>query len=1023
MADESGLSNDEVRDSESTDFRKSILNILQIIKNNQFYSTYEDISFSVSSTFSEISSWSHSFVKGQATRFYRTIFRSPGPIVLVMILLTFLVGKDAMDFGQQINGDVEIYLPDGADSTELLLDVREQWSTDIVLLYIHTDNSIDDPVRRGSENITDVDILRQISFLEGDDDNKDMGRYARGIDWNKDDRGTQDGVVWILSAPQMIKEANSAPNRFACSVEKYGLPIQTGDDCNIANQDPRDTYVIPDNQDRINNTVENLGSSLDSLVIDTNGDGIWDTSVVVMGIRFDMTGTDVDTRFDPNGEEILDHKSFILHLKEVIDDCARNPDIYNQFDDPLCGRDYEGIKLSSMNEERWEELPTRQAITVTGLTPVLHDVSDAIYLALEDMLPISLAFVCIAMIALHRNPKVLIICGTPIVLSLATTFGTTVILDIMLTPMIIAAGPILIGLGVDYALHLINRIEETRENMLEENANLVWQSKRDGDPILELDPWDKQLYLDATVHSIMTTGHAILLSAITTIVGFSVLAWAWLVPIQPMRTVGITLVLGISCTFFFSIIMVPALGWLVRYRKTGGKKAEKAWKIIGEVPVKGSAIVIVFAVVVSAIGFVFLEEELGADITAGSNEVPPDLESYETLAEYSTVFEGGQTNMFIIDAEDRGVRDDIAPIRHLEVLDSIEYITEEKINNVENTSSISLVTILKAIHINVNLSGQEMYDRSLWEILHSPCWEDQFQPECIITGDFVITSVTTREVMINIAFDTLSYEIRSMLMNEPMANLGETKTLVYVNQPYLNLALAGELRNQLDTYLSEGGCDDALNCNALGVDSVKNSLLTGGLPVSLDINKGIHNAQSDATIATMIVLLFAMTLLFRSPRLAFFTMTSVAVVVLWQPLLMKSGDVNVNVFTAMISTIVFGIGVDDSIHVMDRIREEKETPGGIVKAVARTGQTIFETTATTCAGLAAGLTLAIPGLRNFFILMMLLIFLALLTSAILLPSLLVAYRTIESWIKGEGNWQDYEDNAHIISEAMDAELS
>jgi predicted RND superfamily exporter protein len=481
--------------------------------------------------------------------------------------------------------------------------------------------------------------------------------------------------------------------------------------------------------------------------------------------------------------------------------------------------------------------------------------------------------------------------------------------------------------------------------------------------------------------------------------------------------------LGISCTFFFSIILVPSLGWLVRYRKTGGKNAEKIWAKIGEVPVKGAWIVIAFALIISSGGALMLGKELGADITAGSNEVPPDLESYETLAEYSSVFEGGQTNMFIIDAEARGVRDDIAPIRHLEVLDSIEYIQEEKIDNVANTSSISLVTLLKAIHINVNLSGQEMYDRSLWEILHSPCWEDQFQPECIITGDFVITSVTTREVMINIAFDTLSYEIRSMLMNEPMSNLGETKTLVYVNQPYLNLALAGELRDQLDAYLSEGGCDDALNCNALGVDSVKNSLLTGGLPVSLDINKGIHNAQSDATIATMIVLLFAMTLLFRSPRLAFFTMTSVAVVVLWQPLLMYTGDVNVNVFTAMISTIVFGIGVDDSIHVMDRIREENETPGGIVKAVARTGQTIFETTATTCAGLAAGLTLAIPGLRNFFTLMMLLIFLALLTSAILLPAMIVAYRTIESAIKGEENWQDYEEDAHIVSGAMDAELT
>jgi predicted RND superfamily exporter protein len=490
-----------------------------------------------------------------------------------------------------------------------------------------------------------------------------------------------------------------------------------------------------------------------------------------------------------------------------------------------------------------------------------------------------------------------------------------------------------------------------------------------------------------------------------------------------MRTVGITLVLGITCTFFFSIILVPALGWLVRYRKTGGKKAEKIWEKIGEVPVRGAFVVIIVAFLISSLGAFYLSAELGKDITGSSDEVPPGLESYEALAEYSRVFEGGQTNMFIIDAKDRGMVDNVAPIRHLEVLDSIENMQEEKINHVANTTSISLVTILKAVHINVNLSGQQMYDRSLWEILHSPCWDDPAQLECIISGDIVITSATSRETMINIAFDTLSYEIRSMLMNEPLANLGETKTLVYVNQPYISLGIAGELRDQLDAYLSEGGCDDALSCNAMGVDGVKNSLLTGGLPVSLDINKGVHNAQMDATIATMIVLLITMTILFRSPRLAFFTMTAVGVVVLWQPLLMRGGDVNVNVFTAMISTIVFGIGVDDSIHVMDRIREEGETPAGIVKAVARTGQTIFETTVTTSAGLAAGLTLAIPGLRNFFTLMMILIFLALLTSAILLPAMIVVYRQIISWVKGEGNWQDYDNVATLSESTMDAELT
>ena len=75
---------------------------------------------------------------------------------------------------------------------------------------------------------------------------------------------------------------------------------------------------------------------------------------------------------------------------------------------------------------------------------------------------------------------------------------------------------------------------------------------------------------------------------------------------------------------------------------------------------------------------------------------------------------------------------------------------------------------------------------------------------------------------------------------------------------------------------------------------------------------------------------------FRSPRLGIYTMIPVAVVILWQPLFMQSGDVNVNIFTAMIGTIVFGIGVDDSIHVMHRIREDGETPEGMASAIEET---------------------------------------------------------------------------------------
>jgi len=910
---------------------------------------------------------------------------------------------------------VEIYLPDGAESKELLLEVREGWSTDIVMLYIHTNNAIEDEMLRGEENVTDMDILNQLSYLEGDEKSP-PGNYARGLDWNKEDRGREDGVVWVLSAAQIIKEANSSSGRFACSLEEH--QIETTEGCPLTSATPPPLYTIPDQQDTIDEYVENAGNLMDSFAKDTNGDGVWDTAVVILGIRFEMEGTQIDDRDDPKGgsEGLWDHKAFIQYAHRLIYEKS-DPGICN-----LCYRWYDE-KLSSMwyennetGEAEWRTPDSnggeRRAITVTGLTPVLHDVSDAVYGELEKMLPISLAFVAIAMWVLHRNPKVLIICGLPIVMSLAVTFGITVMADIMLTPMIIAAGPILIGLGVDYSLHLINRIEEGRNERLEKAAEEAWQAERKGKTVEEVDPWDPDIYLGATVDAVMTTGNAIFLSALTTIIGFSVLAWPWLVPIQPMRTVGLTLVLGISCTFFFSMIMVPALGWILRYRKRGHASAELVWTKAGETAVKGWWAIILVAIIVCALGVSIINAEMGKDITGSSDEVPPGLETYETLAEYSRVFEGGQTNMFIVDATRYTNGSNDAPIRDLAILDAINAI-EENVSYVPETTTISLVTILKAVHVQIDdpVLGIEIYDNSLWNLLHSSCWDNPLQAdvECLITG------ITTREQMVDIAFDTLSVEIRSMFMNEESASLGgETQTLVYVNQPYINLGDAGKLRDQIDSILSPGFPN---------IPEVEVSKLTGGLPLSLDINAGIHSAQADATIMTMFVLLIVMSFLFRSPRLAFFTMVAVGAVVLWQPLLMRGGNVNVNVFTAMVSTIVFGIGVDDSIHIVDRIRDEKETPGGIVKTVQRTGQTIFETTVTTCAGLAAGLLVDIPGLRNFFLLMMILITLALFTSAILLPAMLVGWNSLTHKITGKGEFQDLDMDIVVAeSTSLDAVL-
>ena len=86
-------------------------------------------------------------------------------------------------------------------------------------------------------------------------------------------------------------------------------------------------------------------------------------------------------------------------------------------------------------------------------------------------------------------------------------------------------------------------------------------------------------------------------------------------------------------------------------------------------------------------------------------------------------------------------------------------------------------------------------------MLHDPCWEseDLLDPNC---AGWTLVPLSEREAlrkdMVNVAFDTLSKEVRSMLMNE-----GGTKAIIYVSQPYMNLNVAGELRDEIDEILAE----------------------------------------------------------------------------------------------------------------------------------------------------------------------------------------------------------------------------
>ena len=904
---------------------------------------------------------------------YSTVLASPMTVLVLLLIITAFFAQQGLDFQDQIEDDVEIFLPEGAPSTKLLLEVEKEWSTDIAIIYVQTPNAFS---TKSVENITSESYLREISWVEGDDLNIGGDSTGRGIDYDKMDHGENDGVLWIISPAQVIKEINSADGRFNNSMCLHGvntrIPIQI--DCNLPGGGE---YAIPD-QTRIDQIIEESNGGFDALFKDTNdmdptvdsdgdgdytndqdGDGIWDTAAIIIGMHSDPKVTDDYANFD----------ELHAHFQEVID--ARPDDM------------------------------TNTEMTVTGLTKVLEDISEEIYKDLLMILPWSVFFTILFISAIHRSLKVVVITGTPIMMALAVTFGISVIMDVHLTPMIVATFPILIGLGVDYALHMVNRIEEVRRKKIDTLTDDNERRRRQGKPPEEVpDIWDATFYKECILEMASSTGVAVFLSAMTTIIGFSVLMAPTIVPITPIRSVGLTLVIGIISTLIFSIILVPTLAWLTKFNK---RTNPQVWGEISKIPIKGFLMIILLAGGVTTLGLLSLDE-MNEPIT-GSSEAPEGIESLDALAEYSRQFGSGQTSLFIYHAEDRPNENNTDQIRDLPVLDSIDLL-ENRIDAIDSTNTTSIITFLRTIPATITLTdGVTLYEGSLWDLLHEPCWESNDPIECNLWLGLELTGPEgrkgLRKDMVNVVFDTLTDEVKSMLLNED-----GTKAIVYVTQPYMNLNVAGELRDEIDGMLSE----------EQDLEGTRTSLLTGGLPVSLDINKGIHDTQNQTTIITLIILTIVLCFIFKSIRLGLYSMIPVAVVILWQPLLMQSPDVSINIFTVMIGTIVFGIGVDDSIHVMHRIQEEGETPNGIATSIEETGQTIFETTFTTIAGISAGFLAAFPGLENFFMIMCMLIFFAFLTSAFLLPAIFTLEHSIRAKIRGEGSWVNFGDGISLASE-------
>ena len=843
--------------------------------------------------------------------------------IMTAITLFMLMGIGKMN----INGAMEVYLPKGSVEEELLLEVREDYSTDIIVIYVETDNAYD---VSSSANITNRQVLLELDYIERTVD--EIGQIeSGGAGVVPSDGGLIDNVVWSFSVSTLIKELHSTNSRVYDAIiknsDEWAAAESEGGTSSgaalvaqgaqwLKNTDQLNHYEIPSQSD-IDDIVQDLPPAVvEKVMRDTNGDGIWDTAVILFGITSDVPP----------------------------------PLIIDEVDIAMKTR---GIGLNEENGNR-PNGETYSRMMLTGPVPVTQAITERSFSEFWRVFPIGVVMCGVAMFLIQKKIRAVMIAGIPTLYSIFITYGIIGWGGLEATPTIIALGPILMALGVAYGLHLSNRFTE------EEGPTAQIRMMK----------------------AMSTTGRAIALSAMTTMIGFGSLMYTNL---GPVFTVGLSLTLGIFVCLLCTFIMSPAIAVWTNYDH---KKVEGEWHRLAKVVTERNKPVLAILATVTLLSLGVLPLlETNIDYL---DMVPDDEPTLIGIVKYSTEFNAGAFGMMIArgDFQNDYDEENSDAVDHLDQVDLLVAgnPNDERpgLNDVEDVTAISLTEVMKAVTISTNQSKlldsflniigrDEGAERSFWQILH----EEEVAQSSIPT-----VGRGFQKFLLNVFYDSITPEALSMIMNCSPDESGSveclfSKTLIYVDMPLKDI---------------KGMEAAVIGVNEVRDDyeyaPVKMSQLTGVAAIGTSVNAQLISSQINTLVICIVLVFIVLSLTFgRNWKIGLITTLPVIWVVSLEPLTFVALGQPLSLVTVMIGSIVIGVGIDFSIHITQRVMEKGVNLPSVYNATAKTAQTLAEATAVTLVGLTAAFAINISALWWFVFIIVVLLIASMISAMFLLPAI------------------------------------
>lgn len=571
-------------------------------------------------------------------------------------------------------------------------------------------------------------------------------------------------------------------------------------------------------------------------------------------------------------------------------------------------------KVLTRTEQAVEKEGNRDTdMTITGTVAMQEAIQESSMNNLFWLFPIALILVSIVIFLFHRSIKGIIIAFLPPAYALMLTFGVLGAIQPELSIISVAIVALLMGLGVDYSIHLMNRLVE--EGTIEDKIERV----------------------DKTVRS---TGKAVLLSTITTMIGFGSLMIS---SMSPMVTFGFGCAIGIFFCFISAIILVPCLVLILKFEK---KATLPSWKKFANFIMKNRGKIILIAsffVVMSLI----LIPKVETDVNY-MDMAPKGISEVEAMQLYSDKFGGGANfNALLVETDYEG-------LTHPETIDAIYNMSKEIRRETAEMGSLVYVTSVAdpIVELTEQLSRFEIIKQlanltKLQELIDLPDVEkvlfDKIAEEGLVNDDYSMTVV-----MVSIPVGKSMEEI------EKIVNKINT--------------IASNTRIPHNGHVSE---------------------LTGQDAINVAVSKKLADEQTRSMVIALLFVLAAMIIIFNSTTYGFLTIIPVGFVLAWEPGFLVAMDISLSVVTISIASIMIGIGIDYGIHITQRVREG--LLAGLSKqeatknAIEKTGLSLVEAASTTIAGMISIYFVNIPALQQFGIIVIMMTALSCIAAALILP--------------------------------------